>query len=60
MLAPALQHAHSRCVCPLHPPRSMHVFCNHCIKKNLESRHRKCPGCGVGFGAGDVKHFYFT
>ena len=25
-----------------------------------ESRHRKCPGCGVGFGQGDVKHFFFT
>eukprot|EP00887_Chlorella_sp_A99_P005997 scaffold27.g5997.t1 len=37
-----------------------HMFCNHCIKRNLESRHRKCPGCGISFGAGDVQHFYFT
>ncbi|PRW61074.1 E3 ubiquitin- ligase BRE1-like 2 [Chlorella sorokiniana] len=37
-----------------------HMFCQHCIKRNLESRHRKCPGCGVGFGQGDVKHFFFT
>ena len=25
-----------------------------------DSRHRKCPGCGVSFGAGDVHPFYFT
>jgi hypothetical protein len=25
-----------------------------------DSRHRKCPGCGVGFGQGDVHNFYFT
>ena len=26
----------------------------------VDSRHRKCPGCGISFGAGDVQHFYFT
>ncbi|KAL4423868.1 hypothetical protein ABPG75_001169 [Micractinium tetrahymenae] len=37
-----------------------HMFCQHCIKRNLESRHRKCPGCGISFGQGDVHNFYFT
>jgi E3 ubiquitin-protein ligase BRE1 len=37
-----------------------HMFCAPCIKRNLDSRHRKCPGCGAAFGAHDVKHFYFT
>ncbi|KAI3432441.1 hypothetical protein D9Q98_003994 [Chlorella vulgaris] len=37
-----------------------HMFCQHCIRRNLDSRHRKCPGCGVGFGQGDVHNFYFT
>lgn len=37
-----------------------HTFCNVCIKKNLETRHRKCPGCGVPFGQGDVKPVFLT
>ncbi|KAF8059995.1 HUB2 [Scenedesmus sp. PABB004] len=37
-----------------------HMFCKHCINKNLEARHRKCPGCGHPFGAADVKQFFFT
>uniref|UniRef100_A0A1D1ZRY0 E3 ubiquitin protein ligase n=1 Tax=Auxenochlorella protothecoides TaxID=3075 RepID=A0A1D1ZRY0_AUXPR len=37
-----------------------HMFCAQCIKRNLESRHRKCPGCGTAFGQGDVAHFFFT
>ncbi len=37
-----------------------HLFCSVCIDANLSSRHRKCPGCGERFGAGDVKPFYFT
>jgi E3 ubiquitin-protein ligase BRE1 len=37
-----------------------HLFCSTCIDANLSSRHRKCPGCGERFGAGDVKPFYFT
>lgn len=37
-----------------------HIFCNSCIKANLDSRSRKCPGCGTGFGANDVKEFFFT
>lgn len=40
--------------------KCFHMFCNHCIKRNLESRHRKCPGCGAGFGQGDVRQFFFT
>ena len=37
-----------------------HVFCDRCIKRNLESRNRKCPGCGAAFGQADVRNFFFT
>lgn len=37
-----------------------HMFCSHCIQRNLETRHRKCPGCNVGFGTNDVKSIYFS
>jgi len=37
-----------------------HMFCSHCIRKNLETRNRKCPGCGAAFGQHDVKQFFFT
>lgn len=37
-----------------------HMFCEPCIKRNLDARNRKCPGCGLLFGVADVKHFYFT
>ncbi|KAG9459862.1 hypothetical protein H6P81_004370 [Aristolochia fimbriata] len=36
-----------------------HLFCNPCIQRNLEIRHRKCPGCGTPFGQNDVKPVYF-
>ncbi|KAI3995588.1 hypothetical protein MKX01_023333 [Papaver californicum] len=32
-----------------------HLFCNTCIQKNLEIRHRKCPACGTAFGQSDVR-----
>ncbi|KAK3204941.1 hypothetical protein Dsin_018987 [Dipteronia sinensis] len=32
-----------------------HLFCNPCIQRNLEIRHRKCPGCGTPFGQNDVR-----
>ncbi|CAI0420494.1 unnamed protein product [Linum tenue] len=32
-----------------------HLFCNPCIQRNLELRHRKCPGCGTAFGQSDVR-----
>ncbi|GAB4844996.1 hypothetical protein Ancab_038389 [Ancistrocladus abbreviatus] len=32
-----------------------HLFCNQCIQRNLEIRHRKCPGCGMAFGQNDVR-----
>uniref|UniRef100_A0A6N2M9N3 E3 ubiquitin protein ligase n=1 Tax=Salix viminalis TaxID=40686 RepID=A0A6N2M9N3_SALVM len=32
-----------------------HLFCNPCIQRNLEIRHRKCPGCGTAFGQNDVR-----
>lgn len=37
-----------------------HVFCDKCIKRNLEARNRKCPGCGIMYSQGDVKNFFFT
>ncbi|XP_056175933.1 E3 ubiquitin-protein ligase BRE1-like 2 isoform X1 [Syzygium oleosum] len=36
--------------------KCFHLFCNQCIQRNLEIRHRKCPGCGTAFGQNDV-HF---
>lgn len=32
-----------------------HLFCNTCIQKNLEIRHRKCPACGTAFGQSDAR-----
>ncbi|XP_076913440.1 E3 ubiquitin-protein ligase BRE1-like 2 isoform X1 [Bidens hawaiensis] len=32
-----------------------HLFCNPCIQRNLEIRHRKCPACGMAFGQNDVR-----
>ncbi|KAJ7960321.1 E3 ubiquitin protein ligase [Quillaja saponaria] len=33
-----------------------HLFCNQCIQRNLELRHRKCPACGTAFGQSDVRN----
>eukprot|EP00252_Welwitschia_mirabilis_P000264 TRINITY_DN10287_c0_g1_i1.p1 TRINITY_DN10287_c0_g1~~TRINITY_DN10287_c0_g1_i1.p1 ORF type:complete len:879 (+),score=230.01 TRINITY_DN10287_c0_g1_i1:295-2931(+) len=38
--------------------KCFHLFCEPCIKRNLEIRHRKCPGCGTGFGQNDVRTVY--
>ncbi|KAF5201095.1 E3 ubiquitin-protein ligase bre1-like [Thalictrum thalictroides] len=35
--------------------KCFHLFCNPCIQRNLEIRHRKCPGCGTAFGQSDVR-----
>ncbi|KAL8529090.1 hypothetical protein ACS0TY_006526 [Phlomoides rotata] len=35
--------------------KCFHLFCNQCIQRNLEIRHRKCPGCGTAFGQNDVR-----
>ncbi|CAL5023690.1 unnamed protein product [Urochloa decumbens] len=35
--------------------KCFHLFCLPCIQKNLEIRHRKCPGCGTPFGQNDVR-----
>ncbi|KAF9596237.1 hypothetical protein IFM89_008400 [Coptis chinensis] len=35
--------------------KCFHLFCNPCIQRNLEIRHRKCPGCGTAFGQNDVR-----
>uniref|UniRef100_A0A7I4DYI2 E3 ubiquitin protein ligase n=1 Tax=Physcomitrium patens TaxID=3218 RepID=A0A7I4DYI2_PHYPA len=35
-----------------------HLFCSPCIQRNLELRHRKCPGCGIPFGQNDVRVVY--
>lgn len=35
-----------------------HLFCNDCIQKLLRNRQRRCPSCGLCFGANDVKPIY--
>lgn len=35
--------------------KCFHLFCSPCIQRNLEIRHRKCPGCGTPFGQNDVR-----
>ncbi|ONL98848.1 E3 ubiquitin-protein ligase BRE1-like 2 [Zea mays] len=35
--------------------KCFHLFCSLCIQRNLEIRHRKCPGCGTPFGQNDVR-----
>ncbi|KAI7734561.1 hypothetical protein M8C21_025089 [Ambrosia artemisiifolia] len=35
-----------------------HLFCNTCVQKIIETRHRKCPICAASFGANDVKPVY--
>lgn len=35
-----------------------HLFCNECIQKLLRNRQRRCPSCGLSFGANDVKPIY--
>ncbi|KAL6506562.1 hypothetical protein OROGR_024743 [Orobanche gracilis] len=35
--------------------KCFHLFCNQCIQRNLEIRHRKCPACGTAFGQSDVR-----
>ncbi|GFY92697.1 histone mono-ubiquitination 1 [Actinidia rufa] len=35
-----------------------HLFCNPCVQRVLESRHRKCAVCSASFGANDVKPVY--
>nr|AAL79702.1 unknown protein [Oryza sativa Japonica Group] len=35
--------------------KCFHLFCSPCIQRNLEIRHRKCPGCGTPFGQSDVR-----
>ncbi|KAL3616482.1 ubiquitin-like modifier hub1 [Castilleja foliolosa] len=35
-----------------------HLFCNPCVQKIIETRHRKCPVCAASFGVNDVKPVY--
>lgn len=35
-----------------------HLFCNPCVQRISESRHRKCPACAASFGPNDVKPVY--
>ncbi|KAL5862273.1 hypothetical protein ACOSQ3_003554 [Xanthoceras sorbifolium] len=35
-----------------------HLFCNPCVQRITESRHRKCPVCAASFGPNDVKPVY--
>ena len=39
--------------------RCLHMFCNDCIKKSLESRNRKCPTCGAKYQASDLQPVFF-
>eukprot|EP01114_Cavostelium_apophysatum_P013193 TRINITY_DN3135_c0_g1_i1.p1 TRINITY_DN3135_c0_g1~~TRINITY_DN3135_c0_g1_i1.p1 ORF type:complete len:788 (+),score=286.55 TRINITY_DN3135_c0_g1_i1:202-2565(+) len=39
--------------------RCYHMFCAECIQRNLEIRHRKCPGCAIPFSQNDVHSIYF-
>uniref|UniRef100_A0A2N9EF63 E3 ubiquitin protein ligase n=1 Tax=Fagus sylvatica TaxID=28930 RepID=A0A2N9EF63_FAGSY len=32
-----------------------HLFCNPCVQRITETRHRKCPTCSASFGPNDVK-----
>ncbi|MCO5560588.1 hypothetical protein L7F22_014203 [Adiantum nelumboides] len=38
--------------------KCFHLFCNPCVQKSLDSRHRKCPACGAVFGPNDVRTVY--
>eukprot|EP01127_Copromyxa_protea_P018214 TRINITY_DN5677_c0_g1_i2.p1 TRINITY_DN5677_c0_g1~~TRINITY_DN5677_c0_g1_i2.p1 ORF type:complete len:862 (+),score=233.88 TRINITY_DN5677_c0_g1_i2:44-2629(+) len=38
--------------------RCFHTFCRQCIETNLQTRHRKCDGCGIPFGKRDVQQIY--
>ena len=38
--------------------RCGHVLCGACVDERLASRARKCPQCGTGFSAGEVKTVY--
>lgn len=35
-----------------------HLFCNPCVQRITETRHRKCPTCSASFGPNDVKPVY--
>uniref|UniRef100_A0A5B7BUQ2 E3 ubiquitin protein ligase n=1 Tax=Davidia involucrata TaxID=16924 RepID=A0A5B7BUQ2_DAVIN len=35
-----------------------HLFCNPCVQRIIETRHRKCPVCATSFGANDVRPVY--
>jgi E3 ubiquitin-protein ligase BRE1 len=37
-----------------------HAFCAECVKKNVEARNRKCPGCGHQFGVNDHRSLFLT
>ncbi|KZV49042.1 hypothetical protein F511_10993 [Dorcoceras hygrometricum] len=35
-----------------------HLFCNPCVQRIVETRHRKCPVCAASFGPNDIKPVY--
>ncbi|KAF2756026.1 E3 ubiquitin-protein ligase-like protein bre1 [Pseudovirgaria hyperparasitica] len=37
-----------------------HVFCQECVDERVQSRSRKCPGCGKSFGANDTMRVHLT
>jgi hypothetical protein len=54
----------TRCsVCRTNPKsvvitKCMHTFCSACIRRNLEVRNRKCPGCSTKYGQEDVSEIF--
>eukprot|EP00126_Sphaerothecum_destruens_P006080 Sdes_comp19203_c0_seq1m10060 len=39
--------------------KCFHCFCYECIQTSYETRQRKCPTCGDGFGANDFHQIFF-
>ncbi|PKA64153.1 E3 ubiquitin-protein ligase BRE1-like 1 [Apostasia shenzhenica] len=35
-----------------------HLFCSECVRRTIESRHRRCPTCSASFGPNDIKPIY--
>lgn len=40
--------------------KCFHLFCKECLDKNVKIRHRKCPACGLAFGADDIRTVHFV
>lgn len=40
--------------------KCMHTFCKTCIDNRIETRSRRCPGCGTAFSREEVRPFYLS